>query len=87
MTASYHTSLPDSVPKRGWKVKELREWLHKEGIPFKGMEVKRSQRHKKDELYELARAHLKEKPQFRVEEIAAKYGHTILRVIQITAKI
>ena len=69
------------MPKRDWRVDRLRAWLKKEGIPFKGMEVKRSLRHKKLELYDLARAHLKENPQYRVEDIAAKFGHTILRVI------
>lgn len=70
--AAYHNVLTkEAFPKKSHSVKRLREWLSNNKIPW-------SKDMLKSELFELC-SHLATKPEFLIDNIARKYGHSILR--------
>ena len=70
--APYHNVLADEAfPKKSHSVKRLREWLSNNEIPWTGDMLK-------SELFELC-SRLATKPDFLIDNIARKNGHTILR--------
>jgi transposase len=70
--APYHNVLTEEAfPKKTHSVKRFREWLTTNDIPWTNDMLK-------PELYELC-ASLANKPEFLLDEIARKEGHTILR--------
>jgi len=70
--ASYHNVLADdSFPKKNNSVKRLREWLSNNEIPWTKDMLK-------SELFELC-SRLSSKPEFLIDRIACKEGHSILR--------
>ena len=70
--ASYHNVLSEEAfPKKTHGVERLRTWLTHNEIPW-------TQDMLKEELYALC-ARLAPKPEFMLDQIALKNGHTILR--------
>lgn len=70
--ASYHNVLAEEAfPKKSHTVKRLREWLSNNNIPWTKDMLKA-------ELFELC-SRLATKPEFLIDNIARKYGHSILR--------
>ncbi len=70
--AAYHNVLAEEAfPKKNHSVKRLREWLSDNKIPWTKDMLK-------SELFELC-ARLASKPEFLIDNIARKYGHSILR--------
>jgi len=70
--AAYHNVLAEEAfPKKGHSVKRLREWLSSNQYPW-------TQDMLKSELFELC-SRLAPKPEFLIDNIARKQGHTILR--------
>ena len=70
--AAYHNVLAEEAfPKKSHSVKRLREWLSNNGIPWSNDMLK-------SELYELC-SRLATKPEFLIDNIARKHGHSILR--------
>ena len=73
-SATYHTAKTDDCPNGNWKVQDLKDWLKKENISYDEINDK------KDDLWQKAKSYLMENPRYKVEGIAAKYGHIILRL-------
>ena len=70
--APYHNVLvEEAFPKKTHSVKRLREWLSKNKIPW-------TEDMLKSELFELC-SRFASKPEFLIDEIARKEGHSILR--------
>lgn len=70
--ATYHNVLvEEAFPKKGHSVKRLREWLSNNEIPW-------TEDMLKSELFDLC-SRLAEKPEFLIDRIARKEGHSILR--------
>lgn len=70
--ASYHNVLAEEAfPKKSHTVKRLREWLSNNNIPWTKDMLKA-------ELFDLC-SRLATKPEFLIDTIARKYGHSILR--------
>jgi transposase len=70
--APYHNVLSEEAfPKKSHSVKRLREWLSNNEIPWTKDMLKA-------ELFELC-SRLATKPEFLIDNIARKYGHSILR--------
>jgi len=70
--APYHNVLAEEAfPKRSHTVKRLREWLSGNGIPWTKDMLK-------SELFELC-SRFATKPEFLIDNIARKQGHSILR--------
>jgi len=70
--AAYHNVLvEEAFPKKSHSVKRLREWLSKNEIPW-------TEDMLKSELFELC-SRLAAKPEFLIDKIANKEGHSILR--------
>lgn len=70
--AAYHNVFVDEAfPKKSHSVKRLREWLSNNEIPWTKDMLK-------SELFELC-SRLAEKPEFLIDRIARKEGHSILR--------
>lgn len=70
--AQYHNVLSEeSFPQKKHNVFQLRNWLYNNKIPWAYDMLK-------EELYQLCRK-LAPKPEFALDKIAAKMGHTILR--------
>ena len=70
--ASYHNVLvEDAFPKKSHSVKRLREWLSNNEIPW-------TQDMLKSELFDLC-SRFAAKPEFLIDRIAHKAGHSILR--------
>ena len=70
--AAYHNVLAEEAfPKKSHSVKRLREWLSNNEIPW-------SKDMLKSELFELC-SRLATKPEFLIDDIARKHGHSILR--------
>lgn len=70
--AAYHNVLAEETfPKKNHSVNRLREWLSNNNIPW-------SKDMLKSELFELC-SHLAPKPEFLLDNIARKHGHSILR--------
>ncbi len=70
--APYHNVLSEEAfPKTSHSVKRLREWLSSNEIPWTKDMLK-------SELFELC-SRLATKPEFLIDKIAHKHGHTILR--------
>ena len=70
--APYHNVLvEEAFPKKTHSVKRLREWLSKNKIPW-------TEDMLKSELFELCSI-FASKPEFLIDEIARKEGHSILR--------
>lgn len=70
--AAYHNVLAEEAfPKKSHSVKRLREWLSNNEIPWNKDMLK-------SELFELC-SRLAAKPEFLIDNIARKHGHSILR--------
>ncbi len=70
--AAYHNVLvEEAFPKKSHSVKRLREWLSKNEIPW-------TEDMLKSELFDLC-SRLAAKPEFLIDRIANKEGHSILR--------
>jgi transposase len=70
--AAYHNVLVEDVfPKRSHSITRLQEWLTNNKTPWSTDMLK-------SELYELCAEHAP-KPEFRLDQIASKFGHSILR--------
>ena len=70
--AAYHNVLAEEAfPKKSHSVKRLREWLSNNEIPW-------TQDMLKSELFELC-SRFATKPEFLIDTIARKHGHSILR--------
>lgn len=70
--AAYHNILAEEAfPKPGHTIKRLQEWLTHNAIPWSADMVK-------EELYEVCQR-FAPKPEFALDRIASKYGHSILR--------
>lgn len=70
--ASYHNVLAEEAfPKKSHTAKRLQDWLSNNNIPWTKDMVKA-------ELFELC-SRLAPKPEYLIDSIARKYGHTILR--------
>lgn len=70
--AAYHNVLAEEAfPKKSHSVKRLREWLSNNQIPWTKDMLK-------SELFELC-SRFATKPEFLIDTIARKYGHSILR--------
>lgn len=70
--AAYHNVLAEEAfPKKSHSVKRLREWLSNNEIPW-------SKDMLKSELFELC-SRLATKPEFLIDNIIRKHGHSILR--------
>ncbi len=70
--AAYHNVLAEEAfPKKSHSVKRLREWLSNNEIPWTKDMLK-------TELFELC-SRLSTKPEFLIDTIARKHGHSILR--------
>ena len=70
--APYHSVLvEETFPKKSHSIKRLREWLSNNEIPW-------SEDMLKSELFELC-SRFATKPEFLIDTIARKYGHSILR--------
>ena len=70
--AAYHNVLAEEAfPKKSHSVKRLREWLSNNEIPW-------SKDMLKSELFKLC-SRLATKPEFLIDNIARKHGHSILR--------
>jgi len=70
--AAYHNVLvEESFPKKSHSVKRLREWLSNNKIPW-------SKDMLKSELFKLCSS-LATKPEFLIDNIARKHGHSVLR--------
>ncbi len=70
--AAYHNVLAEeSFPKKSHSLKRLREWLSNNEIPW-------SEDMLKSELFKLC-SRLAPKPEFLLDNIARKHGHSILR--------
>ena len=70
--AAYHNVLAEEAfPKPGHTVRRLQEWLTHNNLPWSTDMVKA-------ELYELCKR-FAPKPEFALDHIASKYGHSILR--------
>ena len=70
--AAYHNVLvEEAFPKKSHSVKRLREWLSNNQIPWTKDMLK-------SELFELC-SRFATKPEFLIDTIARKYGHSILR--------
>ena len=70
--ATYHNVLAEETfPKKSHSVKRLREWLSNNQIPWTKDMLK-------SELFELC-SRFATKPEFLIDTIARKYGHSILR--------
>jgi len=68
----YHNVLVEKAfPKKSHSVKRLREWLSHNDIPWTKDMLK-------EELYELC-SRFSPKPEFLIDSIACKHGHSILR--------
>lgn len=70
--AAYHNVLAEEAfPKKSHSVKRMREWLSNNAIPWTKDMLKA-------ELFELC-SRLATKPEFLIDNIANKYGHSVLR--------
>ena len=70
--AAYHNVLAEEAfPKKSYSVTRLREWLSNNQIPWTKDMLK-------SELFELC-SRFATKPEFLIDTIARKYGHSILR--------
>ena len=70
--AAYHNVLAEEAfPKKSHSIKRLREWLSKNEIPWTNDMLK-------SELFELC-LRLSSVPEFLIDNIARKHGHSILR--------
>jgi transposase len=70
--APYHNVLvEEAFPKKSHSVKKLREWLSHNEIPWTKDMLK-------EEIYELC-SRFAPKPEFLIDRIACKHGHSILR--------
>lgn len=70
--APYHNVLvEEAFPKKNHSVKRLQEWLSHNEIPWTKDMLK-------EELYELC-SRFAPKPEFLIDSIACKHGHSILR--------
>ena len=70
--AAYHNVLvEEAFPKKSHSIKSLREWLSNNEIPW-------SKDMLKSELFKLC-SRFATKPEFLIDTIARKYGHSILR--------
>ncbi len=70
--AAYHNVLvEEAFPKKSHSIKRLREWLSKNEIPW-------TEDMLKSELFDLC-SRLAAKPEFLIDRIANKEGHSILR--------
>lgn len=70
--APYHNVLAEEAfPKKSHTIKRLREWLSRNNIPWTKDMLKA-------ELFDLC-SRLATKPEFLIDNIARKYGHSILR--------
>jgi hypothetical protein len=70
--ASYHnTFTEETFPKKSHSVKRFQGWLSHNDIPWTKDMLK-------EELYELC-ARFAPKPEYLIDKVANKYGHSILR--------
>lgn len=70
--AAYHNVLTEEAfPKKSHSMQRLKDWLSHNQIPW-------SEDMLKEELHDLC-LRLAPKPEFKLDKIAAQYGHTVLR--------
>lgn len=70
--ASYHSSQVETCPNTSWKKADIQEWLQKRNIRFQ-------QNFLKAELLEIVKRWKPEK-RYEADELAARYGHQVLRL-------
>ena len=70
--ASYHSKYSDDHPKSTWKKAQYAEWLKKRKIPYAKDALRPT-------LWKLAKEKRENYPAYRLEKIAYKYGHEIVR--------
>ena len=71
--ASYHSKYSEDHPKSTWKKAQYAEWLKKRKIPYAKDALRPT-------LWKLAKEKRENYPAYRLEKIAHKYGHEIVRL-------
>ena len=71
--ASYHSVKEEKVPTKSNNKTELEAWLTKHNVTF-------SSTAKKDDLLRLVAAKKPTTPKYKIDELAKKYGHEIVRL-------
>ena len=71
--ASYHSVQSEKSPTMSTRKSDMQDWLKNKNVSF-------STNAKKDELYNLIKIHKPRSPKYRIDELAQKYGHTIIRL-------
>ena len=71
--ASYHSVKAEKIPTSNTNKPEMQEWLRKNNVEF-------SAKLKKKELYTLIKQVKPRFQKYRIDEIAKKWGHEILRL-------
>ena len=71
--ASYHSKYSEDHPKSTWKKAQYDEWLKKRKIPYAKDALRPT-------LWKLAKEKRENYPAYRLEKIAYKYGHEIVRL-------
>ena len=73
MNASYHSKYSEDHPKSTWKKAQYAEWLKKRKIRYAKDALRPT-------LWKLAKEKRENYPAYRLERIAYKYGHEIVRL-------
>lgn len=71
--ASYHSVRAEKLPTSNSRKAEMQDWLRHKNVAF-------SSSLKKADLYDLIKLHKPHSTKYKIDELAKKYGHDILRL-------